>query len=189
MKATLAIAIVLAVCGCSRNYYAGEFQADDSTGDARSFLVEWQATDMWLDFLPWKDDATPVALHTQGGERTILFTERTGADDLGKCAATRGAGILFCGTRGEDSLAGAPLTERELCGVVNTAGGAERIVDLADAIQIEIYCTPQEPEKRIGAIRIDKDYLAASTEPYEIRVQKLSEDEFLALKAKYGSAE
>ena len=187
MRGRLAATLVLALlaAGCSRNYYGVEFQEVDSTGDARNFLVEWQATDMWLDFLPWKDDASPVALHTQGGERVIFFTDRKGAGPLGKCVASQGAAILFCGEKGQDVLGGVRLLERDLCGVVTTAQGAERIVDLGADISIDIGCTPRNPEKTIAGKIIDKDYLKARAQPYNLTVPKLTKAEYEALKARF----
>ncbi len=145
----LLLVLSLAAQGCANYMYQGRFDALDSDGRQREFVLYWSKTDGVL----WPAKAGPAVLLTECGI-PVTFDQQP-------------EGIVFRGSPGQD----APVdTDEGSAGQVISCGafiGATQLKTIEDGpVLILIKCKPLTGDFAVQPRR----YLQARPEPYRIEV-------------------
>ena len=144
----------LAAQGCANYLYQGRFDALDSDGRERAFVLYWPKTDGVL----WPAKAGPAVLLTECGI-PVTFDQQP-------------EGIVFRGIPGQDAPVAddAGATAQVIpCGVFVGATKLKAIED--GSVQIMIKCRPLTNEFAVQPRR----YLQARPDPYRIEVTSTKE--------------
>jgi hypothetical protein len=179
------IALAISACTSTQTRFS-RFEAVDSSGELREFLLYWNAE------LPqsWYGGAarvSPIRLKTQCSDEVIEFHA---GEDCGVEAAARPAGLAagWCGDPQHLlSSAGRQLSsEQPLCGWITDDAQASA-ADLGDTINLTINCFPEasiasqkqaskekQGERKAGAL------LRASPVPYTLRIRSTPADSLSA---------
>lgn len=162
--------------GCASYYsHFGSFEATNSEGEARKFVVYWQTAD-YPDWF-WADDtSTPIMLQTQCSDRKLYFADEFVEPKL-PCIAN-GSGTVACGDPELDlTKNGRPVTSnREVCGFIEGANGQKRITKMGSVLRVNIRCLPTSVEYEVDGKKKNRDYLKLSVAPYTIGTKKVSKD-------------
>jgi hypothetical protein len=176
----LLLCLTLALGGCAAyEAHYSRFEAANSAGESRSFLLSWQ-TKRYPEWALGEDIATAVQLQTQCSDRVwVLRDETTGACDVKAGAeAQEAAGIRACGEPGADlDWRGRPIREPGYQCMSLTDGdgsrssGSRTILELERDVQLTVGCYPDATERQVDDEIVNSDYLKASVVPYSIRTR------------------
>jgi hypothetical protein len=152
----LGVALLLAGCATT-TLYTGHFQAPNSAGQNREFVLYWNSTASVFS----GTKASPVTLLTQCSSRTIQYEERPVAD-----SAPGATQIVFRGEPGFDTAADS--TQLPASGVCGRVTSAHRLQDISGPrIEFTVSCKPVSGNP--FAIQ-DNSYLQARDSAYVVEV-------------------
>ncbi len=168
----LMLSFLILVSGCSTTYsHFGRFYAENSAGEAREFLLEWDSTSGAFSS---KSEGTDVQLTSQCSDRVIVFTRSTEGHEVA-CSDPGGSEAVFCGRAGADlSMDGKEIREAgRLCGYIRGTGGELAVGQFGKTVAVTLQCFPLATTQGEGDDQHNIDYLKASTVPYIVTVQKV----------------
>jgi hypothetical protein len=159
MKCRLALlttALLLAACSTT-TLYSGHFDATNSAGQDRQFVLYWNTTTSAF----WGAKASPVTVLTQCSSRTMQYEEEPVAG-----TAPSATEIVFRGEPGSDHAADSnALPPGGVCGRVLSA---DRLTKLTGPrIEFTVSCKPVAGNPFAAT---DDNYLEARAAPYTIDV-------------------
>ncbi|ARU57115.1 hypothetical protein OLMES_3072 [Oleiphilus messinensis] len=155
---------MLSGCASYHAHYAS-FDARNSAGEERKFVVEWQSAKypgwIWFD-----NETTPVKITTQCSEYELTFRDPGHSE-----CSTEANAIAACGRVGKDiSRDGREVSSpTQVCGTVTDANGATHISELGREIMITVSCWPESTTYQDGDEKKNIDYLKHSIVPYTIK--------------------
>lgn len=157
---------VLLLSGCASyyNHYA-LFPATNSAGEPRQVRLSWQTAEYpgwWIG----SGEATDISLETQCSDRVWHLSEQSGS-----C----GAGIVACGSPGQDLDAGSgrPAGDDTVCMRVINDRGDDRIRQLGRQFSVSVSCRPARTTRQVDGESVNVDYLRASVVPYVVHARKV----------------
>ena len=166
--------VSFALGGCAtREAHYGRFDAVNSAGEPRSFLLTWQ-TQRYPAWTTLKDVASPVRLETQCSEREwILRDAESNACRVSGSGSGEPAAIRACGKPGTDlDRQGVPIvTEGHQCLSLTDRQGSASIAALGTELQLMVGCYPVSTRYEDGDETVNVDYLRTSAVPYIVRVR------------------
>lgn len=146
----------LLISGCANTLYQGDFQATDTAGKERNFILYWTKTDPLIG----KSKAGPAVLLTECSPARIHFSDSK-------------EGILFRGEPGADRLQGQDQTvgQDEVCGKIEKFQALKEIPE--GTIALRMFCEPLPADE--FAVQ-PRNYLAPRSEPYSIAIAEQQKD-------------
>ncbi|OZG73865.1 hypothetical protein BTA51_08740 [Hahella sp. CCB-MM4] len=162
-------ALLVLVTGCSTTYsHFGRFHAENSAGEAREFLLEWETTEGMGG-----EASSNFTLKTQCSARTLVFMSQM--DQEKGCIATDGSEVLLCAQPDLDlTMEGRPVTNGSMpCGSIRGENNITRPENFGKTVELNIFCFPAETTVDSGEEKQNVDYLKASVVPYVVAVKKV----------------
>lgn len=157
-KAVFVPALLLLAACSTTTLYSSRFEARNSAGQAREFVLYWNTTTSGL----WGEKSSPVTLLTQCSSRTVQYEETPAAQSGGSPATA----IVFRGEPGFDTAADSDsLPPGGICGRVLSADRLNRLG--AGRIEFTMSCKPVDGNPFAAA---DDSYLQARAAPYVVPV-------------------
>ncbi|MFL1452898.1 hypothetical protein ACJO5Y_00455 [Marinobacter sp. GN3S48] len=154
--------------GCASYYsHYGLFPAENSEGDPRQVMLNWQTAD-YPDWWFVADKSTPITVTTQCSTRSWRL-----ADDSHAVAGECADGIRACGQAGLDRVAasGKPADDQTQCLSVNAGEAEARVVDIGASLELLVSCRPAATRRGEGDDQESVDYLRASPVPYMVHIR------------------
>ncbi|WP_020409513.1 hypothetical protein [Hahella ganghwensis] len=166
----LVLVFLVFMSGCSTTYsHFGRFYAENSAGEAREFLLEWESTEGLMGGV----SASDFSLKTQCSARTLVFRNQAA---LGHhCDGPDGSQVVLCAQPEADlTLDGLPVASVNVaCGSLRGANGAVKAESFGKNIELSVFCYPAETTVDTGEDKQNVDYLKASVVPYAVTVKKV----------------
>ncbi len=165
----VAATVLIMSSGCSTTYsHFGRFSAENSAGEAREFLLEWETSEGLGG-----SSSSEITLKTQCSARTLVFMSQM--DQEKGCIATDGSEVVLCAQPDLDlTMDGLPVSSGTLaCGSIRGENGATRPETFGKTVELNIFCFPAETTVDSGEEKQNVDYLKASVVPYVVTVKKV----------------
>ena len=154
--AFLSAALLLAACSTT-TLYSGHFEATNSAGKDRQFVLYWNTTTSPF----WGEKASPVTVLTQCSSRTMQYEEEPAAG-----SAQNATAIVFRGEPGSDHATDSKvLPPNGVCGRVLSANRLTKLT--GPRIEFTVSCKPVAGNPFAAT---DNNYLEARAAPYVVAV-------------------
>ena len=168
----LMVPILILINGCATTYsHFGRFSGENSAGEAREFLLEWDSTSSAFSS---DDEGSNVRLKSQCSSRLIEF-QISSDEQVAPCADSHGNEAVFCGRPGEDlTMEGKDIKSAgSLCGYIKGTNGEFNVGRFGKTVAVTLHCFPAATTQGEGDEAHNVDYLKASAVPYIVTVKKV----------------